>query len=95
MTSKDVEQLIKDQPELWIEKLEKPKDKGKGKGKEMEAASQTRKDPEKEKEKTTMKEKEKEKTMLEKDTEQMERSKTCIGEKQPHTTDTGSSPRTK
>ena len=45
MTSEDVEQVIKVQPELWDEKLEKPKDKGKGK--EMESASQTRKYPEK------------------------------------------------
>ena len=95
MTSEDVEQVIKDQSELWIEKLEKPKDKGKGKGKETEAASQTRKDPEKEKKKTTEKEKEKEKTALEKDTEQTDKSKTSIGKKRPCTTDTGSSPRTK
>ena len=83
MTAEDVEQVIKDQPELWIEKPEKPKDKGKGK--ETKSASQTRKDPEKEKEKTAP----------EKDTEQMERSKTYVGEKRPCTIDTGSSPRTK
>ena len=47
MTLEDVEQVIKDQSELWIENLEKPKDKGKGK--ETEAALQTRKDLEKEK----------------------------------------------
>lgn len=79
MTSEDVEQVIKDQPELWIEKPEKPKDKGKGK--ETEAASQTRKDPEKDKEKATEKEKEKEKTTLEKYIEYMEKSKTSVGEK--------------
>lgn len=60
MIAEDVEQVIKDQPELWIEKLRKMKDKGKGK--ETEAALQTRKDPEKDKEKTPEKEKEKEKT---------------------------------
>ena len=43
MTSEDVEQVIKDQLELWVERLEKTKDKGKGK--EMKATSQTRKDP--------------------------------------------------
>ena len=37
MIVEDVEQVIKDQPELWIEKPEKQKDKGKGK--EMKAAS--------------------------------------------------------
>ena len=37
ITSEDVEQVIKDQLELWIEKPEKQKDKGKGK--EIEAAS--------------------------------------------------------
>jgi len=42
MTSEDVEQVIKDQPEFWVENPEKPKDKGKGK--EMEALSQTRKE---------------------------------------------------
>ena len=67
MTTKDVEQVINDQPKLWIEKPEKPKDKGKGK--ETEATSQTRKDHEKDKKKATKKEKEKEKTTLEKDTE--------------------------
>ena len=93
MTTQDVEQVIKDQPELWIEKPEKAKDKGKGK--EIEAASQTRKDPEKEKEKTTKKEKEKAKIAPNKDAEQIEKSKTSVGEKRPHQTDTGSSPRKK
>ena len=69
MTLEDVEQVIKDQPKLWIEKLEKPKDKGKGK--EMEVASQTRKDPKNENEKT----------MPEKDIEQTEKNKTSIHEK--------------
>ena len=64
MTSEDVEQVIKDQLELWVEKLDKLKDKGKGK--ETDAASQTRKDPEKEKEKKESKGIE-EKTMPEKD----------------------------
>jgi hypothetical protein len=40
MTSEDVEQAIKDQPELWVENPEKTKDKGKGE--ETEAASQTK-----------------------------------------------------
>lgn len=31
MTSEDVEQVIKNQSELWVEKPEKPNDKGKGK----------------------------------------------------------------
>ena len=93
MTSEDVEQVIKYQPELWIEKPEKPKDKRKAK--EIEATSQTRKDPKKAKEKAIEKEKENEKTMLEKDIEQTEKSKTSVGEKRPCTTNTGSSPRTK
>ena len=45
MTSEDVEQVIKDQPKLWVENPEKLKDNGKGK--ETEVASQTRKDLEK------------------------------------------------
>lgn len=93
MTSEDVKQVIKDQSELWIEKLGKTKDKGKGK--ETEATSQTKKDPKRDKEKTTEKEKEKEKTALEKDIEQTQRRKTSIGEKWPCTTDTGSLLRTK
>jgi hypothetical protein len=78
MTSEDVEQVIKDQSELWVENPEKPKDKGKGK--ETKIASQTRKDPEKEKEKKESKGNE-EKTMPERDTEQIDKSKKSIGEK--------------
>ena len=37
MTLEDLEQVIKDQPELWVEKPEKTIDKGKGK--ETEVAS--------------------------------------------------------
>ena len=72
MTSEDVEQVIKDQSELWIENP--------GKTKETEVASQTRKDPEKEKEKKESKGNE-EKTTPEKDTEQTDKSKISIGEK--------------
>ena len=36
MTQEDIEQVIKDQPEMWVEKPEKQKEKDKGKGKEKE-----------------------------------------------------------
>ena len=78
MTSEDVEQVIQDRSELWVEKPEKPKDKGKGK--EMKAASQTRKDPEKKKEQKESEGNE-EKTVPEKDMEQTDKRKESIGEK--------------
>ena len=34
MTQEDIEQVIKDQPEIWVEKPEKEKEKGKGKKEE-------------------------------------------------------------
>lgn len=94
MMQEDIEQIIKDQPELWDENLEKQKEKDKGKGKEKETVPETRKDQEKEKEKKESKGKE-EKIVPEKDKEETDKSKTSIGEKQPRTTDTGSSPRMK
>ena len=86
MTQEDIEQVIKDQLEVWDEKPEKQKEK--------ETTSETRKDPEKEKEKKEIKRKE-EKTAPEKDKEETYKRKTSIGEKQPCTIDTGSSPRKK
>ena len=94
MTQEDIEQAIKDQSELWVEKLEKQKEKEKGKGKGKETAPETRNDQEKEKEKKESKGKE-EKTVPEKDKEEIDKSKTSISEKRPCTSDTGSSPRKK
>ena len=54
MTQEDIEQVIKDQPEIWVEKLEKEKEKGKRKEKEKE------KDKGKRKEQETVLEKDKE-----------------------------------
>lgn len=65
MMPEDVEQVIKDQPKLCVEKPKKQKEKDKGKGKEKEIAPETRKDPKKEKEKKESKGKE-EKTAPEK-----------------------------
>ena len=36
MMQEDIEQVIKDQPKIWVENLEKEKGKGKGKEKEKE-----------------------------------------------------------
>ena len=47
MTQEDIEQVIKYQPEIWVENPEKEKEKEKGKGKEKE------KEPTKEQEKAT------------------------------------------
>ena len=94
MMQEDIEQVIKDQSEVWVENPEKQKEKDKGKGKEKETMPEIRKDPGKEKEKKESKRKE-EKTMLEKDKEETERSKASIGKKRPSTVDTGSSPRKK
>ena len=94
MTWEDIEQVIKDQLEIWVENPEKQKEKDKGKGKERETVLEKRKDPEKEKEKKESKGKE-ENTTMEKHKEEAERRKASIGEKWPSTTDTGSSPRKK
>ena len=72
MMQEDIEQVIKDQPKIWVEKPEKQKEKDKGKGKEKETAPETRKDLEKEKE---------QKTTPEKDKEETDKRKTSIGEK--------------
>ena len=44
MSQEDIEQVIKDQPEVWVENLDKEKEKGKGKGKEQEEETQKEKD---------------------------------------------------
>ena len=61
MTQEDIEQVIKDQLEIWVEKPEKEKekgkekqkdkDKGKGKGKELETTPEKDKEEFKEKDK--------------------------------------------
>ena len=92
MTQEDIEQVIKDQPEIWVEKTEKEKEKGKGK--EKETTPEKREGKEKEKEKEDDKGKDKER-VLEKYKGEINKSKASIGEKRPSTTDTGSSPRKK
>ena len=65
MTQEDIEQVIKDQPELWVKNLEKEKEKvkekekekGKGKKKENELAKEKEKDKEKDKGKAPLNEK--------------------------------------
>ena len=79
MMQEDIEQVIKDQPEIWVKKAEK--EKGKGKEKEKEKGKGKEKETEPEKDKEEVKEKDK--------------GKESIGEKQPSTTDTGSLPRKK
>lgn len=86
MTQEDIEKVIKDQLEIWVEKpeKEKEKEKEKGKGKEKETAPEKEKDKGKETEK-----------VLEKDKEEKDKSKAPINEKWPSTIDIGSSPRKK
>ena len=94
MTQEDIEQVIKDQLEIWVKKPEKEKEKEKRKGKEKEIAPEKGKGKEKDKEKEDNKGKDKE-SVPEKDKGEKEKSKASIGEKRPSTTDTGSSPRKK
>ena len=87
MTQEDIEQVIKDQPEIWVEKpkKEKEKEKEKGKGKEKEKDKDKGKGQE-------------QKIALEKDKEEVkeeDKRKATTGEKWQSTTDTGSSPRKK
>ena len=70
MTHEDIEQVIKGQLEVWVEKPEK----GKGKEKEKEKEKGKGKEEEEGKEKE-------EKTTLEKDKEEVDKSKESIGEK--------------
>ena len=84
MTQEDIEQVIKDQPEIWVvseenpqEKKKKEKEKGKGKEKEKEQDKELAKDQEKDKEK------------------EQDKGMVALGEKRPSTTNTSSSPRKK
>ena len=82
MTQEDIEQVIKDQLEIWVENLEKENEKEKGKGKEKETALEKEKGKgkEKEKEEEDNKGKDKEK-VSEKDKGETNKRKASIGEK--------------
>ena len=58
MMQEDIEQVNKDQPKIWVEKLEKEKEKGKGKEKETTPEKGKGKEKEKEKEDDKGKDKE-------------------------------------
>ena len=77
MTQEYIEQVIKDQPKIWVEKPEKEKKKGKEKEKEKEKGKGKKKEIELEKDKEEVKE--------------IDKGKASIGEKQTSTTDIGNS----
>ena len=92
MTQEDIEQVLKDQPKIWVKKTEKEK----GKGKEKEKPDKEKgKGKEKEKEESKGKEKETEPEKDKEEVKENDKGKPRIGEKRPSTTDIGSSPRKK
>ena len=59
MTQEDIEQVIKDKPEIWVEKLEKEKEKGKENKKQKDKGKEKETEPEKDKEEVKEEDKDK------------------------------------
>lgn len=86
MTQEEIEQVIKDQPEIWAVIEENPKEE---KEKKTTREKEQKKEPAKDKEKKAEKDQEKDKA------KEKDKGKATLGEKRPSMTDTRSSPRKK